>query len=146
MSVSKNLIAWYKKSYFQSHLLGVSELLIGHHSNNILRRTELLHVADIPSKIAETGPPWNRRTWNHQAALDQGYATLTAIIQSCSEQMVQRSGVDRVWRVEVGAVTKIQELTVQEVNNLASTNDPVKRIGIVPSRVIDELRMMSTET
>jgi hypothetical protein len=60
--------------------------------------------------------------------------------------MVQRSGVDRVWRVEVGAVTKIQELTVQEVNNLASTNDPVKRIGIVPSRVIDELRMMSTET
>jgi hypothetical protein len=125
----------------QSHLLGVCELLIGHHSDNILRRTELLRVADIPLKIAEIG-----RTWNHQAVLDQGYATLTAIIQSCSKQIVQCSSVDRVWRVEVGVETMIQELTAQEVNNLTSTNDPVKRIGIVPCRVIDELRMVSLQT
>ncbi|KIM76424.1 hypothetical protein PILCRDRAFT_91650 [Piloderma croceum F 1598] len=44
VDLEKGLIAWYKKSYLQSHLLGVSELLIGHHSNDILRRTELLQV------------------------------------------------------------------------------------------------------
>jgi hypothetical protein len=48
--------------------------------------------------------------------------------------------------VEVGVETMIQELTAQEVNNLTSTNDPVKRIGIVPCRVIDELRMVSLQT
>ena len=125
----------------QSHLIGVCELLIEHHSDNILRRTELLRVADIPSKIAKIG-----RTWNPQAALDQGYATLTFIIQRCSKEIVQCSSVDRVWRVEVGAETMIQELTAQKVNNLTSTNDPVKRIGIVPCRVIDELRMVSPKT
>jgi len=141
MSVRRHLTAWYKKSYFQSYILGVSELLIGHHSNNILLRTESLRVADIPSIIAGRGPC--NRTWNPQIALDQGYATLTTIIQSCAEQqIVQYSGVDRVWRVELGGVTKIRELTTQEVNNLASINDPMKRIGIVPSRVIDELRMI----
>jgi hypothetical protein len=125
----------------QSYLLGVSELLIGYHSNNVLLRTELINVADIPSKIGGEG-----RSWNPQTELDRGYTALTAIRQSCSEQLVQCSGVsdDRVWRVEVmKRTTKILELTAQEVSDLEITSDSEKRIGIVPSRVIEGLRMVS---
>ena len=73
--------------------------------------------------------------------LDRGYATLTAIRQRCSE-LVQCSGVsdDRVWRVEViNRTIRIQELTAREASALA-TFDSEKRIGIVPSRVIEVLR------
>jgi hypothetical protein len=51
---------------------------------------------------------------------------------------MQCSGVsdDRVWRVEVmNRTTRIQELTARE-----AIFDSEKRIGIVPSRVIEVLR------
>ena len=148
MFVRKNIISWYKQVFLQSHLLGVSELFIGHHSDNILHRTEPLRVTDIPSKIAaEIAKLYqNPKIWNPQIVLDQGYAALTAIIQTCSEQSVQCLDVDRVWRVEMAnRVTKIQELTAQEAKNLAITNESMKRIGIVPSRVIEVLRVTSKE-
>jgi len=143
----KGLTAWYKKSYLQSHLLGVSELFIGYHSNRILRRTESVYVADIPSKIGRENQPWNPQT-----ELDRGYTALAAIKKSCTEQLAQSAGVDRlsddkVWRMEVkDIVTKVHELTGEEVCDLAPpSNLEEKRIGVVPFRVIEELRRISKE-
>src|ERR1700685_1555416 len=94
---SKGSAVWYKKSYLQSHLLGVSELFVGYHSNSILHRTESLYVADIPSKIGRED-----RRWNPQTELDRGYTVLTGIKKRCSEQLSQSVGADglsddKVW-------------------------------------------------
>jgi hypothetical protein len=130
----------------QAHLLGVSELFVGYHSNSILHRTESLYVADIPSKIGRED-----RRWNPQTELDRGYTVLTGIKKRCSEQLSQSAGADglsddKVWRVEVqGAETKVRELTGEEVYDLAPASDLEKRIGIVPCRVIDGLRRFSKE-
>lgn len=134
----RNLTAWYKKSYMQSHLTGISELFVGYHSNDILRRTEMLCIADIPSKILSNGQPWNP-----QKELDRGYATLTAIRKSCSEQLAKCSsdGItdDKVWRVNVlRKGIYIRELAADSL--AFAISDREERIGIVPLKVIKELR------
>jgi len=133
--------ARYKRSYFQSHLLGVPELFIGYHTNNLLCRTELLRVADLPSKI--TIPQWNP-----QIDLDRGYAVLNAIKKDCSNKLARctydnRISDHKVWRVDVhNGETQIQELTAQEANCLGESGT---RTGIVPNQVIEELRRVTKE-
>jgi RAT1-interacting protein len=139
--------SWYKRSYLQCYLLGVPELFIGYHSNGILRSTEALFISDIPSKIVNQGQPWNP-----QVELDRGYAVLTTIRESCAEHLAQRSNTDgmsndKVWHVKVrNKETKVQELTMQEARNLTSADDLEQRIGIVPTRVVEELRRIGQVT
>jgi len=132
---------WYKKLYMQSYLLGVPELFIGYHSDSILRRTEAINVADLPSRMGRGG-----QSWNPQPELDRGYTALTAIRRSCSEQLAQCPSIcdDKVCRVEVAkGIVKIRALTAPEVSDLEITSGSEQRIGIVPSEVIERLRMVS---
>jgi len=77
--------------------------------------------------------------------VDRGYTALAIIRNSCLEQWSSSDGIsdDTVWRVEAGQ--KIRQLTAQEAKDLASAGDLEERIGIVPQRVIEELRGVSKE-
>lgn len=126
----------------QSHLIGVPELLIGRHENGILRRTEPLRVADIPSKVVIYGKPWNP-----QVEIDHGYTILTTIKKLCLEQAANNRGShdspnERVWRVDVREQLplNIRELTVDEIDGLASEDDLEKRVGIIPLSIANEIR------
>jgi hypothetical protein len=97
-------------------------------------------VADMPLKfIRPHQPP------DYQQNIDRGYATLTAIIQYCSNQLLGGSDVGSVWRVEArNHEVKVRKLTTQETNGLATIGDAEGRMGIVPSSVIEELRQNET--
>lgn len=109
---------------------------------------ELLSVAEIPSNIG-------RYPWDPQTEIDRGHAVLTSIRHMCREYAAAQpsdSGTE-VARIEIsGAGPGMSNVTHRQLDSTelrmvavltasgGSELDGLPRIGIVPSKVIQELR------
>jgi RAT1-interacting protein len=133
-----------KKWYMQSHLLGVSQIFVGHRtSEDVLCDTEWVNVDDLPARI---------QRWDPQHSIDKGQSILNSLREFCRDETAMKRDDDRIWRVEVyggpppSGFIRLSDTHRVYVRDLRADEKVFvnrrsgQRIGIIPARAVEELR------
>ncbi|KAH7923115.1 hypothetical protein BV22DRAFT_1036718 [Leucogyrophana mollusca] len=133
----RNNLPW-RKWYMQSYLLGIPTVFIGYRDHaDVVRETEEVHLADMP--IRE----------NQESRIArEGYGALVSLKKTFASLSEGEVGSDdAIWKVTIqgGALRGVKRLNENQAQKVkmrrADPEHPVDRLGIVPRRIIEVLKV-----